>query len=117
MAAYRQVVEELDKPARRRYPRWKLAMRRIDETYQIDLVHMKAYSNVNRCFKYLTAIDVFYKFAWVIGLKDKSGPEVAKAISLILTEEKYCRILQTDDGTEFYNSHVFKLLKKYNIHL
>ena len=41
----------------------------------MDLVDMKAYSNVNRGFKYLlTAIDVFSKFAYAIGLKDKSGP-------------------------------------------
>ena len=118
MAAYRQVAEELHKPARRRYPRRKFNMRGLNETYQIDLVDMQAYSNVNRGFKYLlTVIDVFSKYAWAIPIKNKSAEEVTKAMDTILTEERHPQNIQADQGTEFFNSSFSQLLKKYKIHL
>ena len=118
MAAYGQVVEELHKPARRRYPRRKFDLREINETYQIDLVDMQTYSDVNRGFKYLlTVIDVFSEYAWAIPIKNKSAEEVTKAMDTILTKDRHPKKIQADQGTEFFNSCFTKLLKKYNIHL
>ncbi|XP_043276092.1 uncharacterized protein [Venturia canescens] len=43
----RAVVEELHKPARRNYPRQRVDIRGLDETWQADLVDMTAYAQYN----------------------------------------------------------------------
>ncbi|XP_043479046.1 uncharacterized protein LOC122509234 [Leptopilina heterotoma] len=64
------VVTELHKQARRNYPRRKVQMRGIDETWQADLVEMIPYSYSNKGFKYmLTVIDIFSKYAWAVAVK------------------------------------------------
>ena len=118
MAAYKQVVEELHKPARRRYLRRKFEMRGINDTYQADLVDMKAYSDVNRGYKYiLTVINVFSKFGWGLALKNKTGPEVTKAMATILSKEKPVRNIQVDSGSEFYCQPFQNLMKEHKINL
>lgn len=47
-----QVVKELHKPARRNYPRRKVVVRGIDETWQADLVDMQAYSKMNKGYTF-----------------------------------------------------------------
>ena len=42
------LTEELHKPARKNYPRRKVEMRGIDETWQADLVDMQSYSRENK---------------------------------------------------------------------
>ena len=108
MAAYKRIVEELHKLARRRYQRRKFEMREINDTYQGDLVDMKAYSDVNRCYKYLlTVIDVS-KFGWALPSKNETGPEVTKALATILSNQKPVKNIQVDLGSEFY-CHPFQI--------
>ena len=53
---------------------------------------------------------------WVEPLKDKTGPTVARAMKKILTRTAYIpKNLQSDQGTEFYNNIIKKLMTKYNI--
>ena len=41
---------------------------------------------------------------------------MAVALSFLLSGKRRCQTLQTDDGKEFYNAQVKKVLKEYDIH-
>ena len=72
---------------------------------------MQAFSEYNKGVKYLlTVIDVFSKYGWII---PKTGMEVASALNKVFKERKPEK-LWVDKGTEFYNSHVQKLLTLYS---
>lgn len=113
------LIEELHKAARRNYGRRKIELKGIGDLWQADLVEMIPYSNVNKGFKYLlTVIDCFTKFAWVQPLKSKSGKDVSLAMSKILKEaSNRPKLLQTDNGKEFYNKEFKSLLEKHKISL
>ena len=52
----------------------------IDDIWAADLIDMKAFSKDNNGIKYfLTVIDIFSKFIWIVPLKRKTGQEVANA--------------------------------------
>jgi len=51
---------------------------------------------------------------WAIPLKTKTGTEVANAMSKILINRSP-RLLQLDNGKEFYNAIFDKLMTKYNV--
>lgn len=81
------VVEELHKPARRNYPRRKVSVRGLDETWQADLVEMIPYARDNKGHRYmLTVIDIFSKYAWVVPVKRKTGEDVTNAMKSIFKE-------------------------------
>ena len=54
------------------------------------------------------------KYAWALPPKTKSGAEVTKAFAKIF-KDRYPKNLQTDQGKEFYNADVQKLLTKHDI--
>lgn len=111
----RQVVEELHKPARINFKRRKVILKSINDLLQCDIVSMIPYAKENKGFKYiLTIINCFSKKLYAFGLKTKSGSEVSKALDKVLKLEKPIN-LQTDQGTEFYNQDVRKVLKKFNV--
>ena len=56
-----------------------------------------------------------YFRAYAITLKDKSGVSVAAAFEKIFAN-RIPLFLQTDRGTEFYNSHVQSVFNKFRIH-
>ncbi|KAL4092440.1 hypothetical protein QTP88_026941 [Uroleucon formosanum] len=77
---------------------------------------MIPYSKQNKGYKYiLCVIDCFTKFAWAIPLKSKTAKEVAYALSKILLK-RTPKLLQLDNGKEFYNSTFDALMGKHNIH-
>lgn len=109
------LAKELHKPARRRYPRRKTKATFVDDLWQIDLVEMIPYSRVNKGYKYLlTQIDVYSKFARAEPIKSKSGPDVTTAFEKMLVSTKP-RLLQSDEGTEFFNSEFSALTKRLGI--
>ena len=113
-----EVVEELHKPARRNYPRRKVDIRGLDETWQADLVEMVSYSRYNKGYKYLlTIIDIFSKYAWAVPVKQKTGKDVSTAMQSVLEKGRVPKNLQTDRGKEFYNDIFQNLMKKYKINL
>lgn len=115
MDAKAAIADELHRPARKNYPRRKVTLKGPDDLYQADLVEMQPYSKVNKGYRYImTIINCFSKFAFAIPLKDKSGIEVARALEPILAKHKM-KNFQTDQGTEWFNKHVNKLMKIYNI--
>lgn len=114
-----QVVNELHKPALKNYRRRRVIMRGINDLLQADLVEMIPYAQINKNYKYLlTVIDTFSKFAWAVPIKTKSANDVSAALNSVLKTLKYPpKNLQTDDGTEFFNAKVKKLMDGYNINL
>ena len=87
-----------------------------DPQWAADLIDVQNTKRWNCGTNYLlTIIDVFSKFAWVYPLKKKTGVAVATALSFLLSGKRRPKTLQTDDGKEFYNAQVKKVLKEYDI--
>lgn len=111
-----QEAYTLHKPARKRFRRRQTLVGGINEQFQADLIDMQQYANSNNGAKYLlTVIDVFSKYAWVKPITSKHGENVAGKLREVLNERK-CRVLQTDKGTEFLNAKVRKLLQNKRVH-
>jgi hypothetical protein len=94
----------------------------IDEQWQADLVEMDvpqgAKASENDGVRYLlTVIDVLTRYAWVRPLKNKTGASIASAFKSIFDEGSVPHKVQTDMGTEFYNTNVAKLFNEYEISL
>ena len=88
----------------------------IDEQWQADLVDMSNWQRENKgCCYILTVVDVLSRFAFARPIKHKNGQEVAEALEDIFTESKrHIKFyLQTDEGKEFFNTHVKELAGKY----
>ena len=70
----KDLAEELHKPIRRKFKKRRVLVNGIDRIWTADFVDMQAFSKFNRGVKYLLAvIDVFFKYGWLIPLKDKTG--------------------------------------------
>lgn len=113
------LVNELHRQARKNFSRQRTIMRGIDDTIQADLVEMIPYAKQNNGMKYiLTVINIFSKKAYARPVKDKSGPEVTKAMESILKSMNHpIRNLHVDNGKEFYNKHMKKLLADRKINM
>eukprot|EP00732_Lithocolla_globosa_P001254 Lithocolla_globosa_v1_NODE_591_length_3661_cov_41.346644.p1 type:complete len:354 gc:universal NODE_591_length_3661_cov_41.346644:876-1937(+) len=106
----------LNKQALKNFQRRRVYAGGIDVQWQIDLADLSRLSKENKGFKYLlTVIDVLSKYAWAVPLKTKTGPEVRAALDKIFASGRIPKIIQSDDGKEFYNSRVQELFKKHNI--
>lgn len=94
-------------------------MRGIDDTLQADLVEMIPYAKKNNGMKYiLTVINIFSKKAYARAVENKSGPKVTEAMESILKSLGHpIRNLHVDEGKEFYNTSMKKLLAKHNINM
>jgi len=116
-AEKRRLVEELHAPARKNFPRRHVIVRGYDDLWQADIVEMHPYSRFNKGYHYiLTVIDVLSKYAWVVPLKNKSGSEMADAITEIIRKSsRHPKNLQTDMGKKFYNADMQRFVKKYGI--
>ncbi|CBY08178.1 unnamed protein product [Oikopleura dioica] len=79
--------------------------------YQKDSYHNKGFNWV------LLIIDCFTKFVWTVPLKKKDGPKCANGLNDIFQEfTEWPNSLITDEGKEFYNKDVRKILERYGIH-
>ncbi len=108
----------LHKPARRRFKRNRVIVGGIDELWQMDLADMQPLATENDGYRYLlVCIDVFSKFAWIIPLKNKTGPSLVEAFELILKSGRKPQKIQTDQGTEFFNRPFKALMKQEDIQL
>jgi len=103
--------------AKRRFPRLKILVDRIDEQWQADLMDMTWFMKDNDGVRYLlVVVDVFSRYSWVRCLKNKDGKTVSSAFENILSEGRKPEKLQTDQGKEFLNSHFKAILERNNIH-
>lgn len=117
LSAKELVVNELHKPARKTFTRRRTIIKGFDDLWQADLAEVTNYAKENNGYKYiLVVIDCFSKFVWCRPIKNKSANDVEKAMDYILKISKRIpKNLQTDQGTEFYNTQFQSLMKKYYI--
>lgn len=115
----RDLVNELHRDARRNFVRRSTLMKGINDTLQADLVEMLPYATKNENMKYiLTVINIFSKKAYARPLKNKTGPEVTKAMKSVLDSLNYnVKNIHVDMGLEFYNSHFKRMLQPFGINL
>lgn len=80
---------------------------------------MIPYAARKHSYKYiLTVINIFSKKAFACALKRKTGEEVASGMKSILDSIKYpIKNLHVDQGKEFYNVIMKKMLQERNINL
>jgi hypothetical protein len=71
----KQDAYTLHKPMRRHFKRNRVIVGGIDQQWQMDLADMQSMQKFNDGYRYLlVCIDVFSKYAWVVPLKNKTGP-------------------------------------------
>lgn len=110
------VVNELHKPARKKYQRRRVIIKGLNDLWQADLVEMLPYAKFNKGFRYiLVVINTFSKYVWAKPLKSKKGKDVAEAMDDILKHSNAPSNLQTDLGKEFYNQHFQQIMQNYKI--
>lgn len=116
---YRQMAEFLrSHPINQRHQRQKKApvvrpiiSKRVHERWQADLIEVPR-QHFNKNYRYiLTIIDHHSKYAWAYPSKDKQGRSIAALLSPLLMKHRPS-ILQTDNGSEFVNEHVQRLLER-----
>ena len=113
----KQLATELLKEKRNSFPRRHVYSPDIDTIWTADLVDLQKYARTNKGYRYiLVVLDVFSRYAWARPLKYKTGECVANAFNDILQDRK-CKKLWVDRGTEFYNATVQNVLKANNIKL
>ncbi|XP_068087025.1 uncharacterized protein [Anabrus simplex] len=112
------IARELHKTARRHYRRRRVITRGKDDLWQADLVEMIPYATSNSGIKYLlTVIVVYSKFAFAEPVRAKTASVVTAAFKAIIKRAgRYPRLLQTDQGREFYNKEFSTYLNSLNIH-
>ena len=113
------VDEVYSKPPRKKYPTNKIVYNSIDEIWSIDLADFSDYkTSNNKGFRYIfVVIDNYSKYLWTTPLKNKYSQTVTNEFSNILTTSKRKPVkIESDRGTEFYNSIFQNFLKSKNIH-
>ena len=113
------IDEIYSKPPRKSYETNKIVYNNIDEIWSIDLADMIDYKiSNNKGFRYIfIVIDNFSKYLWAIPLKNKYSQTITNEFSNIITTSKRKPLkLESDRGTEFYNSIFQNFPKSKNIH-
>ena len=114
-----QLAHELHKPITRNVSKRSVISNGIDEIWAADLVEMQKFSKWNKGIKYLLmVIDLFSKYRWIKGLKDKQTETVSKAFDNIFKSSKRLpKMLWSDKGSEFIGKHFKEFLKSKGIKL
>ena len=113
-----QLANELHKPITRNFQKRLVISNGIDDIWAADLVEMQKFSKWNKGIKYLLmVIDVFSKYGWIRGLKDKKTETVSKAFDDIFKSKRKPQMLWTDKGSEFISKHFKDFLKRKGIKL
>ena len=113
------IDEIYSKPPEKNYPTNKIVHNHIDEIWSIDLADMVDFKvSNNKGFRYIIiVIDNFSKYLWAIPFKIKNSQTITNELSNILTTSKRKPLkIESDRGTEFYNSIFQKFLKNKRIH-
>ena len=112
------VDEIYSKPPRKNYPTNKIVFNGIDEIWTIDLADFSDYkTSNNKGFRYIfIVIDNFSKYLWTIPPKNKYSQTITNEFSNILTKSKRKpNKIESDRGSEFYNSIFQNSVKSKNI--
>ena len=112
------IDEIYSKPPIKNYPTNKIVYNNINEIWSIDLADMNDYKiSNNKCYRYIFIVfDNFSKYLWEIPRKNKYSQTITDEFSNILTTSKRSPLkIESDRGSEFYNSIFQNLLKTKNI--
>ena len=110
--------EIYSKPPRGNYPTNKITYNYFDEIWSIDLADFLDYkTSNNKGFRYIfIIIDNFSKYLGAIHIKNKNSQTITDEFSNILTKSKRKPLkIESDRGSEFYNSIFQNFLKSKNI--
>ena len=113
------IDEIYSKPPRKSYPTNKIVYNFVDEIWSIDLADFSDYkTSNNKGYRYIfIVIDNFSKYLWAIPLKNKYSQTITNEFSNILSTSKRKPIkIESDRGSEFYNSIFQNFLKSKSIH-
>ncbi|CAB3977417.1 integrase core domain-containing [Paramuricea clavata] len=83
---------------------------------------MQTYSHANKGYKWiLTSIEILSRYAFAVPAKRKGTEDMVPAVEKILEQfherfGRYPKVVQFDEGKEFYNNGVKALLEKHDIH-
>ena len=106
----------LHKQRKIRFKRRKRVVPGLNYQLQADLVDLSSLKRQNNNKKFiLTVIDVFSRFAYAIAIRNKTSQEVLNAFKQILETPPKIKLLQVDDGKEFWNGPVRDFMAKNNI--
>ena len=114
----RFIDEIYSKAPKKNYETNKIIYNHIDDIWSIDLADMIDYKiSNNKGFRYIfIVIDNFSKFLWAIPLKNKYSQTITNEFSNILSTSKRKPLkIESDRGSEFYNSIFQNFLKSKNI--
>ena len=112
------IDENYSKPPKTNYPTNKIECNHIDEIWCIDLADMIDYkTSNNQGFRYtFVIIENCSKNLWAIPLKNKYSQSITNEISNKLTTSKRKPLkIESDRGSEFYNSIFQNFFKTKNI--
>ena len=104
----RRVIKKFDR-RRVRTDRMK-----INEFWAIDLVDMQNLRDENKYLYLLTVVDLFSRYAFVVGLVDKKAETVLKAFKSIGHVPEN---IWADEGSEFYNKQFKEFCRRNKINL
>ena len=112
------IDEIYSKSPRRNYPTNKIKYNHIDDIWRIDLTDKVDYKiSNNKNYRYIfIIIDNFSKYLLAIPFKNKYSQTITNEFSNILTTSKRSPVkLESDRGSEWYNSVFQNFLKGKNI--
>ena len=111
------MAEELHKPVIKNFKKRKVYSSHKDNIWDVDLADMSLISKFDKGIKYiLCVIDLFSKYPWVIGLKNKKGDSIVEGFQNILDSSgrKPNKIWEVH-GSEFYNNKFKGFLNEKDI--
>ena len=103
---------------RKKFPRRRVITRFPNELWMADLIEYNKHTKrFNQGYNYiLVVIDCFSKRMWAKPLKNKSGPETARAFESILFDlDDFPVNLCTDSGKEFFNYDCVRVFEAHGI--
>ena len=108
----------LHKQPRKHFRRRPIMVSKPGLYLNCDLLEYSELSAANRNYRYLLVCqDMFSRYVYTKFLKNKKAQSVASGLKKILEETHHnYKYLQSDEGTDFYNNKVKKLLETYGIH-
>jgi hypothetical protein len=111
------LAKELHAPVKHKYPRRKVFVNGIDNTWAMDLVDMTEWKKKNGGFGWmLNIVDVFSRYAWSVPVVNKTAKVVLDAfINTIYTSNRKPEKIWVDEGKEFYNNAMKGFLKSEDI--
>ena len=113
------IDEIYSKPPKKNYPTNKIIYNHTHEIWSIDLADMIDYKiSNNKGYRYIfIIIDNFSKYLWAIPHKNNYSQTITNEISNIITTSKRKPLkIESDHGSEFYNSIFQNFLRLKNIH-